>query len=104
MSKCSQYRKGYDAQQGKVVDYFTSDKPPIPVSTKMEYDGFVVYATYGSGQKWWTGWKTYSHLWSALRYGMFLGKNKDTINYVKNIRSGEIVWRSWEDENPYRIR
>jgi len=65
---------------------------------------FLVYSTYNNGSVWWTGWKTYNRLWTALRYGMSLGKHSSHQNYVRNLKTNEIVWRSWEDENPYRGR
>ena len=87
-----------------------SDPPCNPMDKMTTIDTFVVCTTHRYGDassnpiisKWYVGWKTYNQLWSALRYGMYLGKNKHSIQIVKNIATDEIVWRSWEDENPYR--
>lgn len=79
-----------------------TEAPSIAPTQETEVEGFVCYSTYGGGNQWWAGLKTYSYLWSCLRYGMFLGKNPNHKNFIKNIKTNEIVWRSWEDENPYR--
>jgi len=50
---------------------------------------------------WRCGWKTYTFLWSALRYGTEW-LHHDCPFYVKNMGTGEIVHKSWEDEHPYR--
>ena len=81
---------------------FLSDKPTL--STEVVDESFTVYAGWASSKVWWAGWKNYSKLWSALRYGMGYGYNKNQLSYVKNNKTNEIVWRSWEDENPYRDR
>ena len=81
---------------------FLTDKPSVPEDAVEET--FVVYQTWDTGERWWCGWKNYSRLWSALRFGMMLNRNKDHMAYVKNTKTNEIVWRSWEDENPYRDR
>ena len=47
--------------------------------------------------------KPTAKLWTCQRYGMFLGTNSNHKNFIKNIKTNEIVWRSWEDENPYRM-
>tara|TARA_R110000824_G_scaffold395054_2_gene595334 strand:- start:2887 stop:3165 length:279 start_codon:yes stop_codon:yes gene_type:complete len=83
-------------------DFFVTDKPTASVEEVDE--SFTVYRTYATSEIWWTGWKNYSKLWSALRFGMGAGRNTDHIAYVKNNKTNEIVWRSWEDENPYRDR
>ena len=80
-----------------------SEPPKILPTRESEADGFVCYSTYGEGKQWYVGWKTYSKLWTCQRYGMFLGQNSNHMNFIKNLRTNEIVWRSWEDENPYRI-
>ena len=80
-----------------------SEPPKILPNQETEEDGFVCYATYGEGRQWYAGWKTYSKLWTCLRYGMYLMPNSQHKNFIKNIKTNEIVWRSWEDENPYRI-
>ena len=88
----------------KQKDVYLSDTPK-KLPTRDDFnEAFLVYHTYGEGRKWWTGWKTYSHLWTALRYGVYLGRNKDNKQFVRNLKTNEIVWRSWEDENPYQHR
>ena len=79
---------------------FLTDTPNLPENAKEEC--FVVYQTWGQGQQWWCGWKNYARLWTALRFGMMINYNKDHMAYVMNTKTNEIVWRSWEDENPYR--
>lgn len=85
-------------------DVWLSNPPNILPTMDTEVDSFVAYSTYGKGEQWWSGWKTYTKLWSCLRYGVFLNRNNDYKTFVKNIKTNEIVWRSWEDENPYRHR
>lgn len=80
-----------------------SAPPKILPTNETEEDGFVCYSTYGEGRQWYAGWKTYTKLWSCQRYGMYLMPNSEHKNFIKNIKTNEIVWRSWEDENPYRI-
>jgi len=80
-----------------------SAPPKILPTNETEEDGFVCYSTYGEGRRWYAGWKTYTKLWSCQRYGMYLMPNSEHKNFIKNIKTNEIVWRSWEDENPYRI-
>ena len=85
--------------------FFVTGKPTT--SLEKVDESYTVYRSYTTGSNseiWWAGWKNYSQLWSALRYGMWSGYNKDHIAYVKNNQTNEIVWRSWEDENPYRGR
>lgn len=84
---------------------FSLTKTPNP-NTQTETDAFVVYSGYCSSPKKVTfhaGWKTYSHLWSALRYGSSRTRNDNYIQYVKNLKTGETVWRSWIDKNPYQF-
>ena len=89
-------------------DWSTDDKkgwlsdPPLIPEDVNGIESFLVFTTYSSGTAWWAGHKTYSTLWSALRFGMSLGRHSHHQNYVKNLQTNEIVWRSWEDENPYR--
>ena len=84
-------------------EVFLTDKPHLPEHEVQE--SFVVYQSYSvNSQSWYVGWKNYSYLWSALRYGMYDGKSKTCVAYVKNSKTNEIVWRSWEDEHPYRDR
>lgn len=83
--------------------------PPPITNPKDGVDYFVVFfirecPSLNSPWKWECCWKNYRHMWSALRYGTPLTNNHFTKNlkyYVKNITTGEICWRSWEDENPY---
>ena len=86
-----------------VTKGWLTQAPSILPTQETEVDGFVCYSTYGEGKQWYAGWKTYSKLWTCQRYGMFLGTNSNHKNFIKNIKTNEIVWRSWEDENPYRI-
>jgi len=81
-----------------------TNPPSVLPTMDTEADSFVSYSTYGEGKQWWSGWKTYTKLWSCLRYGVWLNQNSDHKSFVKNIKTNEIVWRSWEDENPYRDR
>jgi len=94
-------KPNWSKQKKKV---WLSNPPNVLPSRDTEMDGFVSYNTYGEGKKWFAGWKTYTALWSCLRYGVFLSRNSDYKTFVKNIKTNEIVWRSWEDENPYRDR
>jgi len=84
-----------------VKSVYLTDAPKALPTVENEKDSFVCYSTFG--EDWWSGWKTYSKLWTCLRYGMFLGQNSNQKTFIKNIRTNEIVWRSWEDENPYRM-
>jgi hypothetical protein len=84
-----------------VKSAWLTDPPKVLPTVESEKDGFVCYSTFG--EEWWCGWKTYSKLWTCQRYGMFLGHNSNQKTFIKNIRTNEIVWRSWEDENPYRM-
>lgn len=104
MSKCSQYSPHSKVVKGKIThkDAFLTDKPVA--EEHIVDESYTVYQTYNESKIWWCGWKNYSHLWTALRYGMWSGYNKNHISYVKNNKTHEIVWRSWEDENPYRGR
>ena len=86
----------------KKKDVFVTNQPTA--SVKRVDESFTVYSTWESSELWWCGWKNYTKLWSALRFGMANGYNKRQISYVKNNQTNEIVWRSWEDENPYRDR
>ena len=82
---------------------FLTDAPPHSLEDMDNYrESFLCFN--GWGGMWNAGWKTYSSLWVALRYGMHLSKNKKERTFVKNLKTNEIVWRSWEDENPYRDR
>ena len=82
--------------------FFVTDKPTASVEKVDE--SYTVYRTYCASEIFHAGWKNYTRLWSALRFGVYSGYNKDHIAYVKNNQTNEIVWRSWEDENPYRGR
>ena len=83
-------------------EVFLTNKPTTPMTSEEEC--YTVYQSWDTGHIWWCGWKNYSRLWSALRFGMVRGYNKTHQAYVKNTKTNEIVWRSWEDENPYRGR
>ena len=84
-------------------DVWVTDPPSImPEDIDAHIENFLCYNGYG--QRWNAGWKTYSTLWACLRYGMHLGKNKNFHTCIKNLKTNEIVWRSWEDANPYRYR
>jgi hypothetical protein len=79
-----------------------TDPPKIEPNDNTEQEVFMCYTGYGDGDHWWGGWKTYVRLWSCLRYGTNLNRNPDCKQYIKNLKTNEIVWRSWEDENKYR--
>ena len=82
-------------------EVWLSDPPSSLPRRENEQEIFYCYTSY-DGNRWWGGWKTYQHLWTCLRYGTFLRKNKECKQYIKNLTTNEIVWRSWEDENKYR--
>ena len=61
-------------------DVFVTDRPTASVEEVDE--SFTVYSTWESSELWWCGWKNYTKLWSALRFGMGAGYNKRQISYV----------------------
>jgi len=82
---------------------FLTDAPQhSPEDMNTHRESFLCFN--GWGGTWNAGWKTYDKLWVALRYGMNLGENKNERIFVKNLKTNEIVWKSWEDVNPYRGR
>ena len=66
-------------------------------------ESFVIYRCWGNqdAERFYAYYKIYFAFWSALRYGV--GNWQNTRQYIKNMGTNEIVWRSWEDENPYRV-
>ncbi len=84
-------------------EVFLTNAPDDDFKYDNNVEAFLVYYWSSYNKKWFAGWKSYARLWSALRYGMGLHKNKEAIYCVRNLKTGETVWRSWEDENKYRL-
>ena len=84
-------------------EVFLTDAPTKEFEDNDSHDAFLAYHCYSQTQKWYAGWKTYTTQWACIRYGTNLQKNKHAIYVVKNLKTNEIVWRSWKDENKYRL-
>ena len=65
---------------------------------KIAHDAFVVLVEWANGFQ--AMWKTYSKFWSALRFGT--DWIQDHPHCIVNLRTNEIVWQSWTDENKYK--
>ena len=84
-------------------DVFLTDAPNKDFEVNESNEAFLAYHCWSDTQKWYAGWKTYSTAWACIRYGTNLSRNKHAIYIVKNLKTNEIVWRSWKDENKYRL-
>ena len=78
-----------------------TDKPDIPLHKK---EGFVLFFQWKRGESikdwsWLPGYRSYYHLWTALRYGCAWF---NIPHYIVDLAKNEIVWTSWEDTNQYR--
>ena len=79
--------------------------PPHPGSFKNMTKAYVMLMEYKPYPKvrdeydWFPIRRTYQHLWSALRYGGICSWGRPYI--VLEAVSGDVVFKSWEDENPY---
>ena len=76
------------------------EKPTTPLDKR---DGFMVYreCKWGGKARWNPHWRNYYTLWSALRFGTVWWSGQP--HYILDVEKNEIVYKSWEDENPYAV-
>ena len=65
---------------------------------RLSHDQYAVFME--QGKQWWMYYKIYDYLWTALKYGT--AWMPPTPHCVVNLRTDEIVWESWTDENKYK--
>lgn len=65
--------------------------------------GYVVCVTFDKGATWRFFHKTYETLWSCLRFGCEWFHVNSNPYYVMELSTGELVHKSWKDENKYHM-